>query len=100
MTARIEKLLFGLLLVAVIFSALAQGVVEPWSIAIFEALGVLTILAFASRLVAQRRVRVELPALLWPVVAFLLLGLLHCMAFGGGDGEVRSLSRDVEATRK
>jgi O-antigen ligase len=100
MSAFFEKALLVILLLAVVFSALAQGVVDAWSIAVFELLGVLSILGFGCRLVAQKNLQINLPTLLLPVVAFLILGLAHSLSFTDGAGERQSLSRDVEATRK
>jgi O-antigen ligase len=100
MTAFFEKALIGLLLLTVVFSALAQGVVEAWSIAVFALLGVLMILLFGIAQVAQKRLQITLPPLALPVLAFLILGLAHSLAFGDRQGVLYSLSRDVEATRK
>jgi O-antigen ligase len=100
MTAFIEKIIIILLLLAVVFSALAHGVVEAWSIAVVEIIGVGLILLWGVTAVFERELKIHLPNLALPVVAFFVLGLLHCIAFMNGEGELQSLSSDVEATRK
>jgi O-antigen ligase len=100
MTALMEKLIIVALFVAVVFSALAHGVVEAWSIAAFEILGMLLILLWGIKVVSEKKLQLELPGQGLPVVAFWLLGLLHCIAFTNNTGELQSLSADVEATRK
>jgi O-antigen ligase len=100
MTALMEKIIIVVLLIAVIFSALAHGTVEPWSIAALEILGVLLILCWGIKVVTEKNVKIHLPPLALPVVAFWILGLLHCIAFTNSTGELQSLSADVEATRK
>jgi O-antigen ligase len=100
MTAFFEKIIIILLLLAVVFSALAHGVVDAWSVALLEILGVGAILLWSVAVVFEKGLKIHLPSLALPVVAFLVLGLLHCIAFKNGEGELRSLSADVEATRK
>jgi O-antigen ligase len=75
-------------------------VVEPWSIAIFELLAMLLILLCSIKAVSEKSLGLQLPAEGLPLVAFWLLGVLHCIAFTNGAGEVRGLSADLEATRK
>lgn len=100
MIALMEKLIIVLLFVIIGFSALAHGVVEPWSIAIFEILVLLLVLLWSAKAIAEKSLKLQLPPLGLPVIAFWLLGLLHCIAFTNGAGEVQSLSADVEATRR
>ncbi len=100
MTALIEKIIIVLLLLAVVFSALAHGVVDAWSIAVLEIVGVMVILLWGITVVIEKSLKIHLPNLALPVVAFFILGLLHCIAFKNGEGELQSLSADVEATRK
>src|SRR5688500_14224461 len=100
MTAFIEKIIIILLLLAVVFSAFAHGVVDAWSIAVVEIVGVGLILLWGVTAVFERELKIHLPNLALPMVAFFVLGLLHCIAFRNGEGELQSLSSDVEATRK
>jgi O-antigen ligase len=100
MSAWIEKVMIVLLLLAVVFSALAHGAVDAWSIALLEIVGVVLILLWVFKVVLEKRLTLQVPKLALPVVAFLILGLLHCIAFKSGEGELQSLSADVEATRK
>lgn len=100
MSLLIERAILFILLLSVIFSALAQGGVDAWSVGVLECLGGLLIILWASKIVVDRNLKITIPKLLLPIVAFFLLGLLHCIAFTGKDGALISLSRDVEATRK
>src|SRR5215813_9826381 len=100
MSLLIERAILFILLLSVIFSALAQGVVDAWSVGVLECLGGLLIILWASKIVVDRSLTISIPNLVLPIVAFFLLGLLHCIAFTGRDGALISLSRDVEATRK
>lgn len=96
----IEKVTLLLLLAVVVFAALAHGVVDSWSVAVVEVAGVVLLLLWAAKLTLESRLRLRLPALVLPIVALLALALLHGLAFRGGDGQLRSLSMDVEATRR
>ncbi|MBI3650483.1 MAG: O-antigen ligase family protein [Acidobacteria bacterium] len=100
MTAFFERTLLVILLFAVVFSALAQGVVEAWSVAVFEALGILSLLGLAAKLIAQKSLTLKLPPLALPVLALLLVGLVQGLAVSDSVGEMHSLSRNVEATRR
>jgi O-antigen ligase len=100
MTALMEKIIIVVLLVAIVFSALAHGVVESWSVATLEILGVLLILFWGIKIVAEKNLTLFLPHPALPVVAFWVLGVLHCIAFTNSAGQLQSLSADVEATRK
>lgn len=100
MSLLIERAILFILLLSVIFSALAQGVVDAWSVGVLECLGGLLIILWASKIVVDHNLKITIPRLLLPIIAFFLLGLLYCIAFTGKDGALISLSRDVEATRK
>ena len=100
MTAFIEKIIIVLLLLTVVFSALAHGAVDAWSIAVLEIVGVALILLCGVTVVLGKSLKIHLPNLALPVAAFFVLGLLHCIAFQSGEGELQSLSADVDATRQ
>ncbi len=100
MSLFIERASLFILFLSVIFAALAQGVVDAWSVAALECLGGLLILLWAGKIFVDSKIEITLPKLIFPILAFFFLGLLHCLAFAGSDGAVVSLSSDVEATRK
>ena len=83
----------------VIFTALAFGSNEPWSVGLFELAITVLLLLWAIKSMADRRLCIEIPKLALPVVGLLVLGLAQSIAFTGGDGRPHSLSLDVEATR-
>lgn len=83
----------------VIFTALAFGSNEPWSVGLFQLAIAVLLLMWVIKSVADRQVKVSVPALLLPVAGLAVLGLAQSVAYMGGDGRIRSLSMDVEATR-
>jgi O-antigen ligase len=87
------------LFVAIIFTALAHGAVESWSVAIFGLLIIGLLLLWAVKAFQERQLVVALPAALWPMLGVLIFGMIQSIAFSGSDGQIRSLSQDVEATR-
>ncbi len=76
------------------FAALAHGAVEPWSVAVIKLLVATLILLWGLRIILEKRLVLILPAATWPLVSFLLLGVIQCVNFRS-----RSLSQDIEATR-
>ncbi|MEK6302031.1 MAG: O-antigen ligase family protein [Acidobacteriota bacterium] len=87
------------LLATVVFTALAHGAVEPWSVAVFELLIVVLILLWGIKVIAEQRVTMRIPAVAMPVAALVVLGIVQSVAATGQSGERVSLSLDVEATR-
>lgn len=87
------------MLVAVIFTALAFGSNEPWSVGLFQLMITLLLLLWIIKSVADRRVKIIVPALALPIAGLFVLGLAQSIAYTGSDGQIRSLSMDVEATR-
>ena len=87
---------FGALIV---FTALAHGVVEPWSELIFvlsvSGLGLL----WAVKAVREKRLSLFIPANLWPLAGLILLGVLQSLPLSGGEGKSATLSLDAEATQ-
>lgn len=88
------------LLLAVIFTALAHGAVEVWSVALFELMIVALVLLWAIKWVVDRRLKIAIPRAALPVIALLLYALAQAITFPDGAGGVRSLSMDFEATRR
>lgn len=87
------------LVVAVVFTALAHGAVEPWSVAVFELLVIALLLLWGISIVVTGRLRIYLPATVWPLLALLALGLTQSVVVRDAAGARLSLSKDVEATR-
>src|SRR5581483_3483194 len=89
MSAVLDKAIAGGLLVALIFTALAFGANEAWSVGLFELLITLLLLLWAVKWVKEKEVRVTLPATGWPLAALCALGVAQALW----------LSLDREATR-
>jgi O-antigen ligase len=87
------------LLVALVFSALAHGAVESWSVAILELIVVALMMLWAIKMVAAGCVEVHLSATALALAALLFVGLAQSLAFADGTGRTSSLSLDIEATR-
>ena len=86
-------------LVAVIFTGLAFGAVEPWAIFVFEAIVIGLVFLWGIKDLRDRRVRLTIPAVALPVAALVLVGLIQSVAFTGADGRWMSLSMNVGYTR-
>ena len=99
MSHYLDKSIAAGLLVAIVFTALAHGAVEPWSIALFELILIALVLLWGIKAALDRRLEIIVPAAALPVAALLLLGVTQSVAFTGVAGQRVSLSMDVEATR-
>lgn len=88
----------GLALV-VVFAALAHGVVEPWSIFVFELAAAVLTLLWAIKVVADKNLALVIPQTIWPLAALILLGLAQSVSWNDGAGVRQSLSMDVDNTR-
>jgi len=95
----LDRIIAAGLVITLVFTALAHGAVEPWSVAVCSWLILALIALWAIKMIVDRRFEVQIPATAAPLVALLALGLAQSVALGGG-GERRSLSLDVEATRR
>ncbi|HEY7912819.1 MAG TPA: O-antigen ligase family protein [Blastocatellia bacterium] len=100
MSANLEKAILVGLLIAIFFTALAHGAVEPWSVAAFELIVLALLILWITRAIIIKRFRVTIPAAAWPILALILYGFLQSLAFTDSAGRTLSLSMDVEATRK
>src|SRR5262245_47522910 len=87
------------LILLLIFTALAFGAVEPWSIALFELSVLILLMLWIIKSVVEEQLTLLIPSVVGPLLALLALGLLQSFVIGGPDGQLRSLSLDVEATR-
>lgn len=99
MSQRLDKLIACGLIIALIFTALAHGAVEAWSVAIFELLVLALLLLWAIKAVVDKQLVFRVPATALPFAALVLLGLAQSVAVTDGAGKRWSLSIDVEATR-
>src|ERR1041384_7814184 len=85
----IDRAIAGGMLVALIFTALAFGANEAWSVGLFELMIALLLLLWAVKWVKEKEVKITVPATVWPLVGLCAFGLAQ--TFG--------LSLDREATR-
>lgn len=100
MTSFLDKTIVVLFLLLLVFTALAHGAVEPWSVAIGSVLMVGLFFLWVAKSAWEKAWEIRLPAPLWPLLALLGLGLLQSLAWTNQTGQRASLSLDVEATRQ
>ncbi len=99
MSHKLDLIIAWTLVVGIIFSGLAHGAVEPWSVAGLQLLLILLVELWALRLVAQRRLGLIVPSAMWPLLGLVVLGAIQSIAWTGSDGRRASLSMDVDLTR-
>ena len=99
MSLFLDKSIAAGLLAAIVFTGLAHGAVEPWSLAVFELILTVVLLLWGIKATLDKRLAITVPAAALPVAALLLLGIAQSVVFTGETGERSSLSMDVEATR-
>ncbi|MFN0120894.1 MAG: O-antigen ligase family protein [Blastocatellia bacterium] len=99
MQERLSQVIISGLLLALVFTALAHGTVEPWSVGIFRLLiaGLLALWGVSALL--EHRLALVVPAPFWPVAGLLCVGLAQSVARPDAAGITRALSVNVEATR-
>ena len=95
----LDKTIVGCFLAAVVFTTLALGTVEAWSVAIFQLIVVLMILLWAAKAIVEKHLEIKVPPPALPLGGLVLVGLAQSFALIGSSGQTRSLSMDVEATR-
>src|SRR5262245_24273087 len=93
-----KAIAIGLIFV-VVFAALAHGVVEPWSIFIFELLTAVLLLMWMIKLIANKNLTLVIPQTIWPLTVLILWGLAQSITWNDGAGNRQSLSFDVDSTR-
>jgi O-antigen ligase len=81
------------------FTALAHGAVEPWSLSTFSFLTVALLALWGGKCLVDRRVTIHIPAIMWPLLAFFLWGVVQSVPLSDGSGGRMALSLDAEATR-
>jgi len=86
-------------LIAVVFAALAHGAVEAWSVFVLEVMIVGLILLWCIKVVADKRLKLDVPDIALPVAALVAVGLVQSIAITNGAGRWISLSKNVEYTR-
>jgi O-antigen ligase len=86
-------------LIAVVFSALAHGAVEAWSVFVFEIIIIALIVLWCIKVVADKRLKLNVPDVAIPIAALVAVGLVQSIAFTNGAGGWISLSKNVEYTR-
>ncbi|HSF23103.1 MAG TPA: polysaccharide biosynthesis/export family protein, partial [Blastocatellia bacterium] len=95
----LNKAISAGVLLAVIFTGLAFGAVEPWSIFVFEAIIVVLLFLWGIKALRDGRFRLTIPNVALPVAALVGVGLIQSVAFTGADGRWMSLSMNVGYTR-
>lgn len=99
----LEKVIAVSLILIVAFAALVHGVVEPWSIFVFETMTAVLLVIWMIKAVVDKSLTIVIPNTIWPLAVLILIGLAQCVTWNGGSGGEairRSLSFDVESTRK
>src|SRR6266516_1975922 len=71
----LDKSIAAGLLAAIVFTALAHGAVEPWSLALFELILTVLLLLWGIKATLDKRLAITVPAAALPVAALLLLGI-------------------------
>jgi O-antigen ligase len=99
MSKILDKTIAVGLLVVVVFTTLAFGTVEPWSIALFQLIATVLLLLWAVKAVIDKRLKVNVPAMALPLILFVALGLIECISLAASDGRRVGLSMDVDSTR-
>ena len=95
----LDKAMVGAFLAALVFTPLALGTVEAWSVAIFELIVVVLMLLWSAKAIIEKRLEIKIPTAALPLGGLVLLGLAQSIAVTGSSGVTSSLSMDVEATR-
>jgi O-antigen ligase len=96
---RLNKTISSGLLLAVIFTSLAFGAVEPWAIFVFEAIVITLLVLWGIKVLRDGELRLVVPDVAMPVAALVAVGLIQSVAFTGSDGRWISLSMNVGSTR-
>jgi len=94
-----DKALVGGLMTAIVFTTLALGTVEAWSVAVFELIVVAMMLTCAAKAIVEGRIELRIPPAALPLGGLVVVGLAQSVAITGSSGQTSSLSMDVEATR-
>jgi len=96
---KLDQLVPAGMILLIVFSALAHGAVEPWSIAVLEVGVVFLLLTWAFIAIARKRFSLTIPPIALPVFALLLYSAVQCATWENMNGDRQSLSVDAAATR-
>src|SRR5215471_13130811 len=99
MNSFLEKAIVIGLMVAIVFTTLALGTVEAWSVAIFQLLILILVMLWATKAIIDKHLEIKVPPATLPLGALVLLGLAQSIAVTNSSGQTSSMSMDVEATR-
>ena len=99
MNGTLDNLISLGLLLLLVFTALAFGTVEPWSLAVFELATVFLLAFWCIKGAIEGQISLLLPPIVWPLLVLFGFGLLQSIVITEADGQRKSLSVDVEATR-
>jgi O-antigen ligase len=99
MTNILDKAVRVGLMVAIVFTTLALGTVEAWSIAIFQLIVLVLAVLWTTKAILEKHLEIKIPTAALPLGAFIIVGLAQSIAVTGSNGQTSSLSMDVEATR-
>jgi len=99
MSHRLERTIAAGLLIAIVFTALAFGGVEPWALAIFELLIALLALLWVVRTVTEGRINLALPRVIFPFGGLIIWATIQGLVFHNASASPVSISLDAEATR-
>lgn len=86
-------------LLTLLFTALAFGAVESWSIAVLGILVLILAALWIGKAALEKQLTVAIPATAWPLGAFLVFGFLQTVSRADETGKRFAVSLDVEATR-
>ncbi|HEY6332480.1 MAG TPA: O-antigen ligase family protein [Blastocatellia bacterium] len=98
MSEILDRVILTGLTAVVVFTALAQGAVEGWSVAIFEWAVAALVLLWGLKLILSGKVRIVAPVAALPLAALVVYGLIQGHRFTGAGGAQSSLSMDTEST--
>ncbi len=98
-SVKVGSIVAVFLCLIMVFTALAFGTVEPWSVAVFGVSVVALLLLWAVKSVVERRLSFRLPAVSYPLIALFAYGVLQSITYLDETGKRLSISMDVEATR-
>lgn len=93
------KLITAGLMFAMLFTALAFGAVEAWSISVLGVLMAALFLLWAGKCLVERQLTLVVPATAWPLAALIVLGILQSISRTDESGKRFAVSMDIEATR-
>ncbi len=96
---KLDAMLAGGVLAAIVFPALAHGVVEPWSMAVFQLLVAALVAIWALRGFVDRRTTLTIPVIAWPLIGLIAIGAAQSITWTDAAGFRRSLSFNAEATQ-